>query len=90
MPSKVVEALSSFLKKRVAAILESDPSPPRTYFEFGAWAAANLNEKEIYQFEFFMRCAEPKEANDWIAQAMVDSGRYFCDPKGFVRVKEDR
>lgn len=88
MPSKVAEALGG-LKNRITNLLKVDPTPPKTYLELGSWMAKHLTQEEFNQLDLLEVSAGEKEANDWLVQSMVDSGKYQCDEKGFVWVKEE-
>jgi len=88
MPSKALEQFKD-LKDRITALLKTDHSPPKTMWEFGAWMAKNLTQEDLNDLHIIELGADGAEANDWLVQSMMDSGKYQCDGEGFVWVKED-
>jgi hypothetical protein len=76
----------STLKSLLVLCLMEAEEVPANYLELGAWMKKYMPPDRVIEFGLMEKYYDAKKANDWVVQAMVESGRYVEDDAGFVHV----
>jgi hypothetical protein len=67
----------SKLKQLILHYLKITQEVPENYLELGAWMKKYLGTDRCLEFQLMERYVGKQEANNWVVQAMVASGRYI-------------